>query len=75
MPAMVRTPLLKGAIMKRTSLRAQQRPMAWRDFDYAALRDDAADTFADRVSEEPFDAEDARMEVEVILREMIRDVS
>jgi hypothetical protein len=61
--------------MKRTALRAQQRPIAWRDFDYAALHRNAADPFADRVSEEPLDVEDERIEVEVILRGMIRDMN
>jgi hypothetical protein len=59
--------------MKRTALRTQQRPTAWGAFDYAALHRDAADPFADRVSEEPLDAEDERIEVEVILRGMHRD--
>ncbi len=59
--------------MKRTALRAQQRPIAWGGFDYAVLHRDAADPFADRVSEEPPDAEDERIEVEVILRGMNRD--
>ena len=59
--------------MKRTALRAQQRPIAWKDFDYAALDRDAADTFADRVSEDPPDAEDERIEVEVFLRGMNRE--
>lgn len=70
-----RAPVLKGAIMKRTALRARQLPTAWRDFDYAVLRHDAADTFADRVSEEPLDDEDERMAVEVVLRGMTRDVN
>ncbi len=61
--------------MKRTALRARQLPIAWRDFDYAVLHDDYVDTFADRVSEEPLDAEDERMAVEIILRGMIRDVN
>lgn len=59
--------------MKRTALRAQHRPIAWKDFDYAALHRDAVDTFADRVSEDPPDAEDERIEVEVILRRMNRE--
>lgn len=59
--------------MKRTAHRAQQSPTAWRGFDYSALHRDAADTFADRVSEEPPDAEDERIEVEVILRRMHRE--
>lgn len=67
-------PVLKGPIMKRT-LRARQLPIAWRDFDYAVLRDDAADTFADRVGEEPLDAEDERRAVEGVLRGMTRDVN
>jgi len=68
-------PVLEGAIMKRTALRARQLPIAWRDFDYAVLRHDAADTFADRVGEEPLDAEDDRRAVEGVLRGINRDVS
>jgi hypothetical protein len=67
--------VLKGGIMKRTAHRVQQRPTGWRGFDYAELHRDAADRFADRVSEEPPDAEDERIEVEIILRRMIRDMN
>ena len=62
--------------MKRTALRSRESvkpPIAWREAEYAALRANAADTCDDRVSEEIFDVEDERAEIEVIVRGMSHD--
>jgi hypothetical protein len=59
--------------MKRNSVRSHKLPglpIAWRDAEYAALRAIAADTCDDRVSENIFDIEDERAEVEVIVHGM-----
>jgi hypothetical protein len=50
-------------------------PIAWREAEYAALRTNAADTCDDRVSEDIFDVEDERTEVEIILHRMIHDAN
>jgi len=46
--------------------------MSWREAEYAALRFNAADLCDDRVSENIFDADDERTEVDSILHAMIR---
>jgi hypothetical protein len=46
-------------------------PIAWREAEYAALRANAADTCDDRVSENIFDVEDERAEVDIIVDRMI----
>jgi hypothetical protein len=46
-------------------------PIAWSEAEYAALRANAADTCDDRVSENIFDVEDERAEVDIIVRGMI----
>jgi hypothetical protein len=59
--------------MKRSSVRSHKSPelpIAWREAEYAALRAIAADTCDDRVSENMFDIEDERAEVEVIVHRM-----
>lgn len=59
--------------MKRTTLRhprLPRLPVAWREAEYAALRAIAADTCDDRVSEDIFDAEDERAEVDIIVHGM-----
>jgi hypothetical protein len=50
-------------------------PVAWREAEYAMLRTNAADTCDARVSEEIFDAEDERAEVDLILRGGIHAVN
>lgn len=50
-------------------------PVAWREAEYAALRANAADTCDDRVSEDIFDAEDERAEVEIIVHKMDHDAN
>jgi hypothetical protein len=45
-------------------------PIAWRAAEYAALRANAADTCDDRVSENIFDVEDERAEVDIIVDRM-----
>ncbi len=61
--------------MKRTAVHrrsAAKVPMSWREAEYVALRFNAADTCDDRVSENIFDADDERTEVDSILHAMIR---
>jgi len=60
--------------MKRSALRSRklpELPIAWREAEYAALRANTADTCDDRVSENIFDVEDERVEVENIVHRMI----
>ena len=45
-------------------------PLAWREAEYAALRVNAADTCDDRVSEDIFDVDDERAEVDLIVQRM-----
>jgi hypothetical protein len=61
--------------MKRTTVRSHRQPIAWGDFEYAALQDHCADDLAARISERNLDSEDERMAVEVILHRMIHGVS
>ena len=59
--------------MKRTATRSKNLPglpIAWREAEYAALRANAADTCDDRVSENIFDVEDERAEVDIIVHGM-----
>ncbi len=56
--------------MKRSAYRSPKSlalPIAWREAEYAALRANAADTCDDRVSEDIFDVEDERAEVDIIV--------
>jgi hypothetical protein len=46
-------------------------PITWREAEYAARRINAEDTCDDRVSENIFDVEDERAEVDIILHKMI----
>ncbi len=48
-------------------------PVAWCEAEYAALRVNAADTCDDRVSEEIFDADDERAEVDIIVHGINHD--
>jgi len=64
--------------MKRIATRSRKSsklPIVWREAEYAALQDNAADTWDDRVSENIFDAEDERAEVDIIVHAMSRDES
>jgi hypothetical protein len=59
--------------MKHSAFRSRKSPeraIAWREAEYAALRHNAADTCDDRVSENIFDVEDERAEVDVIVHGM-----
>jgi len=59
--------------VKRTAFRSRKTPeppIAWREAEYAALRANAADTCDDRVSEDIFDIEDERAEVDIIVHRM-----
>jgi len=61
--------------MKRTAFRRQklpELPIAWREAEYAALQVNAADTCDDRVSEDIFEVDDERAEVDIIVHGMIR---
>jgi hypothetical protein len=61
--------------MRHSAIRSRkspERPRVWRDAEYAALAANAADTYDDRVSENIFDAEDERAEVDAIVRGMIQ---
>jgi hypothetical protein len=60
--------------MKRIAIRSRklaELPIAWREAEYAGLRAKSPDTFDDRVSEDIFDLEDERAEVEIIAHGMI----
>ena len=64
--------------MKRTAVRHRKLPevpLAWREAEYAALRANAADTCDDRVSEEIFDVEDERAEVDNIFNRLSKDTN
>ena len=60
--------------MKRNAQRnrkSPELPIAWREAEYAALRANAADRCDDRVSENIFDAEDERAEIDIIVHGMM----
>ena len=64
--------------MKHSAFRSRklpELPIAWREAEYAVLRANAADTCDDRVSENIYDVEDERAEVEIITHGMIRDAN
>ncbi len=64
--------------MKRSALgnpKSPELPIAWRQAEYAALRANDADTCDDRVSEDIFDVEDERAEVEIIIQGMNHSVN
>ena len=63
--------------MKRTSVRTRKTPkppVAWREREYEALQL-SPDPFADRVTEEIYDAEDEHAEVEVIQYRIEHDLT
>jgi len=55
--------------MKRSAAHSPKRalPISWRDAENAALLANAADTCDDRVSENIFDVDDEREEVDIIV--------
>ena len=62
--------------MKRNASRSSKSsklPIAWRESEYAALRANAADSYDDRVSENMFNSEDERAEVDIIIHGMMHD--
>ena len=64
--------------MKRTAPPHQKSPglpIAWGEAEYAALRVGATDTFDDRVSEDIFDVEDERAEIDIIVHGMIHNAN
>ena len=64
--------------MKRSALpnpKSAELPIAWLQAEYAALRKNEADTCDDRVSEDIFDIEDERAEVDIIVQGMIHGVN
>ena len=64
--------------MKRNAFRSRnskQLPIAWREADYAGLRTFAVDNFDDRTSDNIFDAEDERAEIDSIVHRMMDDAS
>jgi hypothetical protein len=64
--------------MKRSAFRSQKLPklpIAWREAEYAALRANAADICDDRVTEDIFDFEDERAEVDFIVHRMTHGVN
>ena len=61
--------------MKRTAFRNQklpELPLAWGETEYALPRVNTADAYDDRVSEDIFDGEDQRAEVDIIVQRMNR---
>jgi hypothetical protein len=52
-----------------------QLPIAWRAAESAALRANAADTCDDRVSENIFDVDDERAEVDIIVHRLNHGVN
>lgn len=64
--------------MKRSTFRSRaspELPITWREAEYAALRTRAADAYDDRVSDDIFDVEDERAEVDIIVHRMINDAN
>ena len=59
--------------MKRSAHRhrkSAELPIAWREAEYAALQAISADTCDDRVSEDIFDIDDERAEIDIIVHRM-----
>jgi hypothetical protein len=64
--------------MKRNASRSHKSPklpITWREAEYAALRANAADSYDDRVSENIFNSEDERAEVDIIVQGMMHDAN
>lgn len=64
---------MKRTVFSRRDL--PEPPIAWREAEYAARRINAEDTCDDRVSEDIFDAEDERTEVDIIISRMSHDLN
>ena len=63
--------------MKRSTLRStnlSKLPIAGREAEYALRRVNAADTCNDRVSEDIFDVDGERAELDIIVQRMIHGV-
>ena len=58
----------RNASHSRTSTKL---PIAWREAEYAAVRANAADRYDDRVSENFFDAEGERAQVDLIVHALM----
>ena len=52
-----------------------EQPISRRKAEYATLRANSADTCDDRVSEDIFDVEDERAEVDIIVNRMQQEVN
>ena len=65
---------MKRATLHNRNLR-HQLPLAWREAEYAALQAEAADTCDDRVSQNMFDIDDERAEVDIVVQGMSHDVN
>jgi hypothetical protein len=68
----------KKAIMKHSAASRPKPlaiPIAWHIAENAALRANTADTCDDRVTEEIFDVDDERAEVDIIVHGMQRDAT
>jgi hypothetical protein len=61
--------------MKHAMVRPLRQPIAWGDFEYAALHDGSADDFEHRLREKDLDSEDQRVAVEIIVDRLIHGVS
>ena len=61
--------------MKRAIVCSRKQPIAWGDFEYAALHGHCADDPEDNISENNFDSEGERVAVEIILHRMVHGVS
>jgi len=64
--------------MKHSTYRSRKSPdlpIAWRETEYAALWTKAAKTYDDRVSDDIFDVEDERAEIDIIVHRMIHDAN
>ena len=59
----------------RSIRKLPERPIVWREAEYAALQANATDTCDDRVSDDIFDAEDEYAEVDIIVRGMNHDLN
>jgi hypothetical protein len=64
---------MRHAAFRRPNL--AQLPISWRKAEASALRANAADTCDDRVSENIFDVEDERAEVDIIVHGMSHGVN
>jgi hypothetical protein len=61
--------------VKRTAFRSQklfELPIAWREVECTLLRANSADAYDGRVSDNSFDNEDERAEVEIVVQMMNR---